>query len=434
MNKSIGLRREDKNRWEIRVPVIPDAVKEINQKYGIKTIVQPFPLRAYSHEEYLESGAEINEDLSNCNTIFAVKEIPIPLLMENKTYLFFSHTIKGQRYNMPLLKRLMELKVNLIDYECIKDDSGRRLVFFGRFAGLAGMIDALHGYGKRLQSYGKETIFLKVKPAYEYKDLEEAKLAIKEIGDELKEKGFDCCDIPNVFAFAGYGNVSKGAQEIFDLLPYKSITPEELKNIKQTKVNYFYKIVFKEEDMVEPISKDDKFELMDYYNNPHKYKSKFENYLPFINILVNAIYWEKKYPRLVTKEYLRNNNFLNLHLISDISCDIDGAIEITSKSTYPNEPAYVYNPNDDSIVTGYEGVGVVNMAVDNLPCELPRDSSKSFSDSLLPLINEIVNCDFNDNYEILKLCNAIKNAIIVHRGELTPKYKYLEKLLEQGKV
>ena len=150
MNKTIGIRREDKNKWEVRVPIIPDAVKLIKDKWGINSIVQPYATRAFKDEEYLKDGAEINEDLLKADIIFAVKEVPINLLLENKTYLFFSHTIKGQSYNMPLLKALLNKKCTLIDYECIKDNKGRRLVFFGKYAGLAGMIDALHGLGKRL--------------------------------------------------------------------------------------------------------------------------------------------------------------------------------------------------------------------------------------------------------------------------------------------
>ncbi len=429
MNKIIGIRREDKNKWEVRVPIIPEAVKKIKNEWGIDVIVQPFPKRAYSDEEYVLDGAKINDDLSECKTIIAVKEIPVNLLLPKKTYMFFSHTIKGQKYNMPLLKKLMDLKCTLIDYECIKDQSGRRLVFFGRFAGLAGMIDAFHGLGQRLKHLGKETIFLKIKPAYEYRDLDEAKKAIKEIGEEITRDGIDHLNKPLIFGFAGYGNVSKGAQEVFDLLPFKQISADEIKNIPLENANNFvYKVIFAEKDLVEPIDNNNQFELQDYFKNPTKYKSKFEKYLPDITILINAIYWDDRYPRLVTKEFLKNTPN-NLVLISDISCDIDGAIEITNQSTKPDEPAYVYNPESDSFIMGYEGKGVVNMAVDNLPCELPRDASNTFSDSLLPFIGAIADNDFAETFENLKICSEIKNAIILLNGEFTPNYRYMEKYL-----
>ncbi|MFH0735079.1 MAG: bifunctional lysine ketoglutarate reductase /saccharopine dehydrogenase family protein [bacterium] len=429
MNKKIGIRREDKNKWEVRVPIIPEAVKKIKNEWGIDVVVQPFPKRAYSDDEYLLDGAEINEDLSKCKTIIAVKEIPIDLLLPEKTYMFFSHTIKGQKYNIPLLKQLIKLKSTLIDYECIKNDKGQRLVFFGRFAGLAGMIDAFHGLGQRFKALGKDTIFLKINPAYEYKDLAEAKEAIKKIGEEITKDGIDHLNKPLVFGFAGYGNVSKGAQEIFDYLPFKEIKADEIKNIPlENSNNYVYKVVFAEKDLVEPIDRDYQFDLQDYFKNPAKYKSKFENYLPALTVLINAIYWDDRYPRLVSKEFLKNIKN-DLVLISDISCDIDGAIEITNNSTKPDEPAYVYNPKNDSFTMGYEGAGIVDMAVDNLPCELPRDASDAFSNALLPFIGDIAGNDFTDSFENLKLCDEIKNAIILLNGEFTPNYRYMEKYL-----
>ena len=430
MNKKIGIRREDKNKWEVRVPIIPEAVKKIKNEWGIDVVVQPFPKRAYSDDEYLLDGALIDEDLSNCKTIIAVKEIPVDLLLPKKTYMFFSHTIKGQKYNMPLLKKIINLKSTLIDYECIKNDKGQRLVFFGRFAGLAGMIDSLNGIGKRLKILGNETVFLKIKPTYEYKNLEEAKEAVKKIGEAITKEGIDHLNKPLVFGFAGYGNVSKGAQEIFDCLPFKEIKADDLKNLPvEGKNKFVYKVVFAEKDLVETIDSNNEFDLQDYFKNPEKYKSKFERYLPNLTFLINAIYWDEKYPRLVSKEFLKNNKKIDLILINDISCDIDGAIEITKKSTKPDEPAYVYNPENDSFIMGYEGDGIVNMAVDNLPCELPRDASDTFSNALLPFIGDIANNDFTDSFENLKLCDEIKNAIILLNGEFTPNYRYMEKYL-----
>ncbi|HPN38729.1 MAG TPA: bifunctional lysine ketoglutarate reductase /saccharopine dehydrogenase family protein [Melioribacteraceae bacterium] len=426
MNKTIGIRREDKNKWEVRVPIIPDTIRTIKDKWGINSIVQPFLTRAFKDDEYLINNAEINDDLSKADIIFAVKEIPIQLLFEKKTYLFFSHTIKGQSYNMPLLKALLEKRCTLIDYECIKDEKGRRLVFFGKYAGLAGMIDALHGLGKRLDYLGQKSPFLHVKPAYEYKDLADAEQQIKSLSLELVENGLLA---PLVIGFAGYGNVSKGAQEILDFLPHITITPEELLKNSNKLENKIYKVVFEEKHLVKPKDSNYMFDLSDYYKNPNNYETRFNGFLPLINVLINAIYWDSRYPRLVTKEYLKNTKLSNLFLISDISCDIEGAIEITYKATKPDEPAYVYNPVDLSYISGYKGEGIVNMAVDNLPCELPRDSSVAFSNSLLPFIKEICSADYNYEFENLELSNTIKNAIITHNGKLTQQYKYLEKYL-----
>ena len=143
MTYRIGIRREDKNKWERRVPLVPEHVKEFKEKYDVETVIQPSKIRVYSDDEYSDAGAVVKEDMSTCLIVFAVKEIPIHLFEKNKAYVFFSHTIKGQKYNMPMLKKMMDLRCNLIDYEKIKDERGNRLIFFGRFAGFAGMIDTL---------------------------------------------------------------------------------------------------------------------------------------------------------------------------------------------------------------------------------------------------------------------------------------------------
>ncbi len=431
MEKILGIRREDKNLWERRVPLLPKHVEELKEKYNIKTILQPFERRAITQEEYLAAGAEYDENLEKCSTILAVKEIPLDILMADKTYLFFSHTIKGQAYNMPLLKKLMDLKCTLIDYECIKDEKGRRLVFFGRYAGLAGMIDALHGYGQRLLAKGYETPFLQIKPAYKYKDLDEAKREVKKVGEDLAiNNGLPKNKIPLVFGFTGYGNVSRGAQEIFDLMPHVEITPDELETLKEKPDNKLYKVVFKEEHMVEPKDKNDKFELLDYFNHPEKYVSKFSNYIPHLSVIINAIFWNEQYPRFITKKDMKEMNEMKLDLVCDISCDINGAVEFTEKATESDNPAYVYNPFTDQITDGYEGEGIVNIAVDNLPTELPRDASGEFGEALFPFIPGIVNAKMNGSFETCELPAPIKRAVILYKGELTPDYQYLKEYLK----
>ena len=163
----IGIRRADKNKWEKRTPLIPDDLKYLKQKYGIQTLVQPSEIRAYTNDQYSAAGAEVVEDIQSANTIFAVKEIPLHFYREGKTYIFFSHTIKGQSYNMPLLKKMMELKCNLIDYERIVDESNKRLIFFGKYAGIAGMVETLHALGQKLKLKGYKTPFEKIKQAYQ---------------------------------------------------------------------------------------------------------------------------------------------------------------------------------------------------------------------------------------------------------------------------
>jgi len=433
MNETIGIRKEDKNKWERRSPIIPEHVKFIKEKYGIKTIVQPSSIRVFSEEKYRKNGARIDEDLSKCNVIFGIKEIPQNLFQKNKTYVFFSHTIKCQKYNMSMLKRMMEEGCNLIDYEKITDKNGRRLVFFGRYAGLAGMIDTLWGFGKRLEHEKIKQPFSKIKKTVEYSSLEEAKNQLKKISDYIKKDGLPSILSPLIVGFAGYGNVSKGAQEIIDLFPIKEIEPSEIKSILKNPSNkHIYKVVFKEKDMVEPKSPDQKFELYDYYNNPEKYHSVFEKYAAYISILMNCIYWEKKYPRLITKKFINERFYdedFRLKIIGDISVDIEGAIEITSKTTNSGMPVFVYNPLNNLIEDGYSNEGVIVMAVDNLPCELPKESSNYFSNSLIPFIEGIIKADYAVDFKSLDIPSEIKKAVILHKGKLTPDYKYIKKFL-----
>lgn len=436
MRFQIGIRREDKNRWERRVPLVSEDVRELRQKQAIEVVIQPSKIRVFSDDEYSYSGAQVQEDLSSCSVIFAIKEIPLNLIQRDKTYVFFSHTIKGQPHNMPMLKKIIELKSSLIDYEKVVDEHGRRLIFFGEYAGMAGMIDTLWALGQRLNQEGILSPFYKISQAHSYHNLTEVKEKITEAGRSIAQEGLPQGLFPLLCGLTGYGNVSRGAQAILDLLPVKEIDPEEIISVfekpDQTE-NVIYKIVFKEEHTVEPISPSDRFQLQDYYEHPEKYRSQFHTYLTYLTILVNCIYWEKRYPRLVTKEDLRRlyteQPQPRLRVIGDISCDIDGAIECTTHATDPDQPLFVYNPFTGQTTAGFAGRGPVVMAIDNLPCELPRESSTYFSRVLKDFVPEIVQADFSRDFDHCNLSPTIKNAVIVYRGQLTPNYTYLNKFL-----
>ena len=432
----LGIRREDKNEWERRVPIVPNHVRELKKIHKIDTQIQPSKIRIFGEDEYKIAGAEIKEDLVDCQVVFAVKEPPLDFFKEDKTYIFFSHTIKGQKHNMPMLKKLMELKCNLIDYEKIAGGDGKRLVFFGRYAGFAGMIDTLWALGKRLESEGITTPLLKLKKGTEYKSIHHATEEIKKVAAEIKIYGFDNRLVPLTCAFLGYGHVSQGAQELFDLFPHEVISPEELLTLKERpnlSRNIIYKVVFKEEDLVQTIDEYAKFNLADYYKNPEKYAPKFEQYIEHLSMIVNGIYWDSRYPKFITKNYLkklfRTGANPELRVISDITCDVEGSVECNLQTTDSGNPIYVYNPQTGKIKFGYEGSGVVVLAVDNLPCELPYDSSTGFSTALLPFIPEIIKADYTKDFKGLKLPPEIKNALILCHGEFTPDYKYLEKFL-----
>ncbi|UCF49954.1 MAG: hypothetical protein JSU91_00295 [Thermoplasmatales archaeon] len=431
MSFSLGIRREDKNKWERRVPITPKHITELKNKHNIETIIQPSKIRIFTDDDYKKAGAQVKERIS-APVIFAVKEIPLDFFEPGKTYVFFSHTIKGQKYNMPMLKKMMELGCNLIDYEKVSDEKGRRLIFFGKYAGYAGMIDTLWAYGQRMKWKGIKSPISEIKRTIDYRNLDDTRDHFNRIAEKIKKEGISESISPLVVGFAGYGNVSMGAQEILDILPVKEIAPKKINTIEKNPSNkVIYKVVFKEEDIVEPIKENKKFDLQDYYNNPHLYQSIFHSYLEHLSILMNCIYWSNKYPRLITEEFVKKNysNQFKLQVIGDISIDINGAIEFTKIATTPDNPVFVYNPFNEDIIDGYKGDGIAVIAVDNLPCELPKESSIEFSNSLMSFIPSIVRADFSVDFEKLNLPSEIKKAVILYQGILTPDYSYINKYL-----
>jgi len=438
MSNFIGIRHEDKYEMERRAPLTPRHVERLIKTKKLDIIVQSSEKRIFTDEEYLKSGAKVSKDLKKCGVIFGVKEMPESFFEQEKTYVFFAHVIKGQPYNMPMLRRMMELKCNLIEYEKIIDEQNKRLIFFGKYAGLAGMINSLWSLGLRLKEAGLKTPFSHIKQAHHYASLDEAKQAISAVGQEIAEKGLPEELRPFTLAFTGYGNVSIGAQEIIGLLPVKEISPEKLLALKRRSHlpdNLIYKIVFKEEDLVEPVDPAIQFDLHEYYANPDGYRSVFEKYIPHIDMLINCVYWDVRYPRLVTKDYLHKlwtKGIPKLKVIGDISCDVHGSVECTEKATEIEDPVFVYHPDTRTFSMGHKGEGILVMAVDILPSELPRDSSNGFADVLINFVKPIADCDFSEEFEDLDLPRAIKKGLILHRGELTPDYKYIEAFLQES--
>ncbi len=439
MGAIIGIRREDKNKWERRVPLVPSDLAELQKNHDVEFIVQPSPIRVFTDDEFRAVGVTVDEDLSSADVIFAVKEIPLAMLLGKKAFIYFSHTIKGQDYNMPMLQHLLDEGATLIDYERIADEQNRRLIFFSIHAGYAGMIESLVALGLRLELQGRKTPLLDIKHAYEYESLEAAKNHLREIGAVIADKGMgDHCQ-PVIIGLAGYGNVSKGCQEILECLPIRTITVGELADTATATVEdagALVQVIFREEDMVETKSSDAQFVLQDYYQRPGNYRGVFEKYLPHLDMLMNTIYWEEKYPRLVTHKWAKANygpdKNPRLQVIGDISCDIEGSIEMTLKAPQPDNPYYVYDPATKSTRDGVEGHGPVIMAVDNLPCELPRESSEHFSRILRDMIAPLAQVDFGGDFGGLNLPSYLKKAVVTHRGELTPNYHYLQDFLDKA--
>lgn len=430
MNR-IGIRHEDKYKFERRTPIIPDHVRELTEN-GISITVEHSEKRIFPDQEYKEAGAEIADDLSDSDLIFGVKEMPDDYFKDGKAYVFFSHVIKGQPYNMPMLKNIIDCGATLIDYEKIENEKGQRLIFFGRYAGLAGMINTLWATGQRYKELGIHSPFAKLKQTYQYDSLDEASSSIQDVAEKIKIHGLPEAMKPLVIAVTGDGNVSKGAMEILDLLPGETISPQQLRDGDYDAGQDIIKVNLLVDDYMIP-ENDRPFDLQHYINYPDQYSSTIEEYLPKINLFVNGIYWDENYPKLITKEWLSKKDRtgqLNLAVIGDITCDIHGSVECTETATAIEEPVFVYNPLQDSYKIGFDGRGVAVMAVDILPSELPREASKHFSEALKPYLKTMAKTNFSVSYDDLTLPDPIKKAVIVHRGELTPKFSYLENYLE----
>lgn len=434
MKHKIGIRYEDKYLMERRVALVPEHVKVLREK-GFEIEVVPSEKRVFKDAEFVAAGAELKEAPLSADIILGVKEMPIDYFEAGKTYIFFSHTIKGQEYNMPLLQNMIDRKASLIDYERIVDDQGRRLIFFGRFAGLAGTINSLWSLGQRMKRQGISNPFETLKQTHQYDSLEEARSVISEIGKHISANGLPEELPPMVIGVTGNGNVSKGSQEILELLPVQEIEPHELTALRQEK-NYdkhtVYKVIFEEPDLVKRVDASQPFELQEYYDHPERYQGVFEQYLPHLTVLMNCMYWDDRYPRIVTKEYLKNNwnESFPLKVIGDVTCDPDGSVEITFEGTKIVDPVFTYEPDTGKHQMGFEGQGILVMAVEILPSELPRESSLAFSEALIPFLPDLAEADLDVPFDQLDIPAPLKKAMILHRGQLTPDYEYLQQYLE----
>jgi len=435
MRPSIGIRRETKSPWERRCPVTPELARRLISTADVDVLIQPSARRVFPDMDYTRAGATVTTSLDDANIVVGVKEIPSELLKPDTTYLFFSHVIKGQPYNMPMLKRLMELRCTLIDYEKIVDDDGRRLVFFGRFAGLAGMIDSLWALGQRLESEGYHTPLADLEPAHHYENLEAAKTVIRGAGEKIASNGLPEGLPPVVIGIAGYGNVANGVREILSELPIRDVAPTDLGHLEsKPSANCFYQTTFKEEHIVVPRESTDRFELQDYYQRPQRYRSGFARYLPSLTVLMNCNYWDERYPRLITIDELRASHQgptpPRLRVIGDLGCDVGGAIQCTLKCTEPGDPVYVYDVVTGEAASGFDGNGPAVLAVDILPSELPFEASEEFAKALAPILPALARADFKVPFDELEIPSEVTRAVIVHQGELTPDFAHLREHLK----
>ncbi|XP_048404950.1 alpha-aminoadipic semialdehyde synthase, mitochondrial isoform X1 [Stegostoma tigrinum] len=441
----LALRREDINAWERRAPLAPRHIKEVTSA-GYKVLVQPSNRRAIHEKDYRQAGAIIQEDISEASLIIGVKSPPVEKLIPKKTYAFFSHTIKAQEANMPLLDAVVEKEIRLIDYEKMVDSKGTRVVAFGKWAGVAGMINILHGLGLRFLALGHHTPFMHIGMAHNYRNSAQAVQAVRDCGYEISLGLMPKSIGPVTFVFTGTGNVSKGAQEIFTELPCEFVEPHELQDVFQSgdQRKVYCTVLSRHHHVVR--KSDGKYDPVEYQHRPQLYTSRFSvDIAPYTTCLVNGIYWDPDTPRLLTR--LDASNLLasakdfdpasdgcpelphRFLAICDISADTGGSIEFMTECTSIDMPFCMYDAEQQVIHDSLEGNGILMCSIDNLPAQLPIEATEYFGDQLSPYLWEMLTSDATQPFEKENdLTPVIRNAVIASNGSLTPKFKYIQKL------
>ena len=393
----IGIIREGKVPQDKRVPLTPQECLEVQQKFPqIDLYVQPSAIRTFKDNEYSDLGIQMKEDLSDCEVLMGVKEVPLDMLIPHKTYFFFSHTTKKQPYNQKLLQAIIDKKIQIVDWEHLTDTNGIRVIAFGRYAGIVGAYNGILTYGKRYD-------FFQLKPANQCFDMNEMQSEYTKIR------------LPNIkIVLTGNGRVSKGCMEVLDGM-----------NIKKVDVNEFLTEQFDEavycQINVEDYNKPKDASIFDkklFYSNPELFESNFLRFAEVSDVLIAGAFWDNKAPKLFTQEDVKNHSF-KIKVIADVTMDIDGSAATTQQTATIEAPNYDYVRASGEIVAPFSSdENITIMAVDNLPCELPRNASNDFGREL---INNVLPNLLEDS------SNMIKNASITTLdGKLNPKYSYLE--------
>ncbi|XP_021922979.1 alpha-aminoadipic semialdehyde synthase, mitochondrial isoform X2 [Zootermopsis nevadensis] len=443
--KVIAIRREDQSVWERRAPLAPSNVRHLTRA-GVKVIVQPSNRRAYPMQTYAAAGAVIQEDISEASVIFGVKQAPVDLLIPNKTYCLFSHTIKAQEANMPLLDAILEKNIRLIDYEKLMDEHGQRVVAFGKYAGLAGMVNILHGLGLRLLALGHHTPFMYIGPAHNYRNSSMARQAIRDAGYEIALGMMPKSIGPLTFVFTGSGNVSQGGQEVFQELPHEYVPPDMLRKVAEhgshTKI---YGCEVRRRHHLER-KEGGGFDPEEYERFPSQYISTFSKKVaPYASVVINGIYWAIDSPKLLTipdaKTLLRpaNTPWLpssvgspalphRMLAICDISADPGGSVEFMNECTTIDTPFCLYDADRNKDTKSFKGPGVLVCSIDNMPTQLPRESTDFFGDLLYPFAFDILQSDATQPLENHNFTPSVAGAIIASNGKLTPNFQYIQEL------
>jgi saccharopine dehydrogenase (NAD+, L-lysine-forming) len=392
----IGLIREGKIPPDKRVPFTPLQAEEIEQRFeNVNIVCQRSEVRCYRDEEYAKLDIAVASEVRDCEILMGIKEVPLAELVEGKTYLFFSHTMKKQPYNKKLLQEILKRNITLIDYEALKDRHGNRLVAFGRYAGIVGAYNALWTYGKRFGDFS-------MRRAYMCYDVNDLKLELRKV------------DLPPVkIILTGAGRVGRGSMETLDSAGIRKVSAHD-----------FLNRTFDEPVYVQLSSGDyhrrkegGHFNRDEFHKEPGRYDSFFTEFTQVAHILIAGAYWNPKAPVLFTPQQMLEPGF-RVKVIADITCDMNGSIPATQRPSSIPDPIYDYDPRTNSIKPPLSGDSFVTvMAIDNLPCELPRSASEEFGRDLIDRILPILLGEDKDE--------VIVRATVTRKGSLTEYFQYL---------
>ena len=397
---TLGIIKERKTPPDRRVVFSPQKAAEVQMQFkDLEFVVEPSDIRIFSDQAYKEEGLELSTDLSNCDVLLGVKEVPIDALLPNKAYFFFSHTIKKQPYNRDLLKAVLDKGIELYDHEVITAPHGNRLIGFGRYAGLVGAYNGFRALGLREQTF-------KLPKVEDLADLD----ALKQELDQIKVPRQKIC-------LSGLGKVAMGAKEILDHLSIKEVGVEDYLHTE------FEEPVYCNIDVMDYNKRKDgkPGKMSEFFLDPTPYESNFMRFAKVTNFFIAGHFFGDDAPYLFTREDAKDPDF-NIDLIADISCDIDGPVASTIRPSTIANPFYGYNSKTESEVAFDADDAITVMAVDNLPCELPKDASEGFGDMFA---DHVIPAFFNNDLD-----GILERARMTKDGKLTPRYAYLQDFVE----
>ena len=394
--KKIGVIREGKVPADYRVPLTPQQCADVIKKFGVELVVQPSPIRKFTDAEYSAAGITLQEDLSDCDLLIGVKEVPLEMLIPNKTYLFFSHTIKKQPHNAKLLHAILEKQIRLVDYETLKGTDNKRMIGFGRYAGIVGAYEGFRAFGQ------KHNLF-ELKSPSECADRVEMEAEMKKIQLPASMK----------IVVTGFGRVGNGAEEILKMLPIERVDEEDYFS------QHFDHPVYVHLDTHEYYVRKDfgGFDKKDFYNNPEKYISTLAENVKKADLYIACHLWAGGNPVLLTAEDMQHPEWKCM-VIADISCDTNGPIASTIRASKITDPLYGYDRFKKQETSWKEDNAICVMAIDNLPCELPKDASEDFGNEL---VSKVLPLFLNEDPEHL----IWKGTETTLEGKLTPHFEYL---------